>query len=1591
MKTNKLITDTNPIDQPAGSHRRAYNILVNKAKGATTNDEGFEMIATLNRNVVYALPIDDDRLVIFSLDIGAELSTGSEISILDKYGNLTTILKDDGIGFQTKSPMKAVWVRNFKGELVVSWVDGLTNTKILNLDKLPFEVDVNLSLVNPQDIILLDMNPKFKFPLIDLVGYKDSGGQLDSGVYYFTAAYELPDGGITPWGHIMGPVTVTDDTSSDDTTSYDGAEPGTVTGKSIPLTISNIDQRYKYVKVAVIKKINGLVTSESFTRQYIESDTLEVTYHGGEDVEDLILEEVLTESTGYTSAGTIAYLNNTLYLGNLKGNLAKEYNYQPIANDIKIDWVTDTVRVDQVEGSYKDEHTIFTKRGFFPDEVYAFYVRLLFTDGTKSDAFHIPGPKAETVDPSVRKAGEPNFSVLNTLQSIKDDVTITGYQTPFEGQATINDKEHFNHDLGIGPDVKFFHTRETALNQASNNMGVWYNKDEKYPNDPESWGTNANTPVRHHKFPGLDMFVDIFNPILQGTGNSEIKLATASDLLFEHDKFSQRNGQNWGQAIAIPLKVDNTFDPAIQNQSEIVLERGTNSQSIGDTTLYQYCDYITDAQVGYYKWSYSEFGGLMFLNKARKAQTITVEYDLSWVYTIASTYTNPDQLYRVSIIHFKDGATVGQTAHPYLPYGNEADPTRYVLDSFSQMAVNEGILREASGSFNIPIVEGDSLSLVLEVYSPPDTGTDRIAISAHFYKTDLKVYPQGQVQNNDGVTAKVLGIKASNVVIPAEIASNVEGYELLYAKRDYSSQRIVGQSLMFGSAQHPLNPDGLGSHAGNNLTLVKKGDTVNDGVSTYLRDDRLRFHAFDLLKDRPAVSPSFVKIQARFQSYLQSRQFIDDKYYDPQDEARLLDSPVQSHYKVDLVRAPTNSYSGASEKRKLRPVRNFKYLPGDTVVSNGDETLDNSYSEECATMDVEHYKVEVDQSGNYNNTYYSWLLGNDDFLHHEDAVNNATELLANYYMGNLYIHRTNMYTSMFEQELVATNKVHLTSGAPGTFSTPNVFGGDTFFSLYGIRLTSALFWKTNKYYSTNNDEALKTIFYFPCYTVSNVNLRHAGDTPEEDYYPHVGASFGAYREWVKRPADIVNTNTFLYNEDYTSVNDMNLASSYNTEEEFVSEFPYRIIKSKTYLPEDKEFSLRIFLSNDYYEMPKHRGPIVNLEGSGSALFVHHKYSLFKTTGQEKLATDTTEIALGTGDIFRIPPTELIHTDTGYLGTKHMQSAKLTKLGYLSIDAEQGKISLVSDKLEEITNTGNRNYFRKHLPLKIVEQLKEKGYTLSSIDNAHQPYGVGYNTAFDDKWNRLIISKKDFELADPNVVLDFATASEGGLVFVDGGLYIKVGAGHRLLNAGEIATHFVDKSFTISYSADDKAFVCFHNYVPDIMVNTRNNVFSMKDGKVYLHNQEGYAKYYDGAVYASSIDVVFNQAPTMTKQAQSLQWISEIIDGNEVNLYEKTFTEVLAWNSYQNTGSKSLTNLTNVRNSEGTWNFNILRDLTSDRAQPTMDKDGEVIISNIDINKPWYDQKRMVDKYLIVRLLYDNIDQNALYLYDIEASLIKSHR
>lgn len=482
-------------------------------------------------------------------------------------------------------------------------------------------------------------------------------------------------------------------------------------------------------------------------------------------------------------------------------------------------------------------------------------------------------------------------------------------------------------------------------------------------------------------------------------------------------------------------------------------------------------------------------------------------------------------------------------------------------------------------------------------------------------------------------------------------------------------------------------------------------------------------------------------------------------------------------------------------------------------------------------------------------------------------------------------------------------------------------------------------------------------------------------------------------------------NQYLINPAYETINTTKPAFPYNDIAfEGVTVFPTRIARSVVQQSESNKLQWRTFRSQDYYEHIRSKGDITNIEEHAGELLIHHEQSLFKTIGKDQLSASATDIYLGTGDIFQLPPREVIDTPQGYAGNQHLAGTLLTKAGYFFLDLEQRKIFNVGAQLTEISSRGMRNWFRKNLDFELKTQLKDKGISdrYYLYDAPAHKYGNGFTVAYDEEYNRFILSKRSWRFTAAGLT-KVATESQynNPLGFIENKIYFSEGIPKIGVESSEVPGFIVLEPFdmnstdveyvswTVSYSPAIEKWVSFHSYKPVLLWNTRNKLYSFTD-QIHSHNNGAVGSYYN-TTYPSVLDISFNPAPSQSKVFVNFNWITESINTSGGSVKKDTFTHATVYNSYQLSSRTTLTEHTSLRESEGTWYFNTFRDKLDTQNSDIVNEDFSINYNLLDTAKPWYKQRRFIDKYAVIRLEYDNSTGNTLYLYEASPAVRVSNR
>ena len=812
-----------------------------------------------------------------------------------------------------------------------------------------------------------------------------------------------------------------------------------------------------------------------------------------------------------------------------------------------------------------------------------------------------------------------------------------------------------------------------------------------------------------------------------------------------------------------------------------------------------------------------------------------------------------------------------------------------------------------------------------------------------------------------------LNINVANVVIPAGLIDRVQGYQIFYANRTPNNSTVLGQApFQFASCDETELEAALGVPVNLHFsdissTAPKRGaglnfgggnrDTENDHRLIPVKDF-IRFGAFDLLLNKPSVNPTYISNQLKFEFELDDtgggniyqNLFTDGNlessgnYGTPEGgPANLGETDIRRYYLWNMQ--TSNPVTAVIDNSFVRSVSNGIYVPANVI--DASNNIDNRESEETFLLQLENgNSLDID-------------------IEFTDGVANGSGSVSGFFRLNTYLTniqqiREDVYSSFELQDLVATDKIQI---VPSTTSLSDIHGGDINVSVNSLYLSSPLDGDSfadviDADPTINITVGRKQIVYYSAETVNNGGLRNqiAGDT-QAIYWPKTKNLYTTFNDYDSKQNLVIG-----YNSDYTKVN--TLAASdiniFTQDIEFASLFPHTITRSAVAQSEEQNISWRSFLAGERFVQPRDKGEIVNIQGVGNErLLIHQRDSLFITRDRTTIQGTETNATLGAGDIFDLTPQEIVPTNEGFAGTQHRYSCILTKIGYCFVDANEGKVFVLNgSNLDEISKKGLRNFLRDNL---------------SSTLGDNPFNGVGYTMVYDEEFNRLLLA----------------------------------------INNGS-------SSFTASYSPELGRWVSYHDYVPNYLFSTRNQrVYSINNNGgvainqgIFRHNIGDKGLYYNSEEVSPTpfpfiVDLVFNSQVETNKLFQSIEWVTESVTPANAHDFNDTFDFITISTNYKTTNRIELerlvnifaTNEANIRNNETTWSFNNIRNVAIGGIQIRRDFFNDFDINPSAVTAPldWYQKTKFIDKFIICRLEYSNLNNNKFYFIENLANFKPSFR
>lgn len=344
------------------------------------------------------------------------------------------------------------------------------------------------------------------------------------------------------------------------------------------------------------------------------------------------------------------------------------------------------------------------------------------------------------------------------------------------------------------------------------------------------------------------------------------------------------------------------------------------------------------------------------------------------------------------------------------------------------------------------------------------------------------------------------------------------------------------------------------------------------------------------------------------------------------------------------------------------------------------------------------------------------------------------------------------------------------------------------------------------------------------FTESEVNLdyRQAYDDKAGDFYPH--ASSDIPDEWLQeRKVPIAQDNTYWYNKSFSKQNKESIFTSipndFNILRDAVTVLPNSCIFSEPQIESVayRKNNWRIYRPSSKFDFAYTHGKLISLEALENRQFLarfENKSLLYNALFTAP--TSAGEVYLGKSLFSKdVPPLESVESDIGFNGTRHKFFLR-TEYGAVTIDTNRSQIFVMNGS--QTTDLSSNNFKLSRFLSENLDFFILKHFPDYPIDNAFN--GVGICGAYDSLYSRVLITKLDYEVINKN------------LTFVNGKFYDN----ETEVQLGD-SRYFCNKSFTLSFSFENKAWVSFHSYTPNYYISVPNTPINGVNNinKTWKHN------------------------------------------------------------------------------------------------------------------------------------------------------------
>ena len=1459
------------------------------------------------------------RLVVFLVNT---TTNASQIGYIDNNScNYVTLIDDSDqdckMNFSIEYPIHKVVTKTTNCSTQIYWTDGLNPRRYLDFDDLPWQEDIDsgndykrIKKVGFLDCNKLNVQPDFKVPHIEL-NEVAIGGSLTSGTYQFAVQYSNEYGeGYTSYYNVTNPVSIFE---TADTPNFDNK-----TSKAINITVKDLDTTgfFEYFNIAVVSSINGASRAQligtfpiaaSVKNPASKQTSFNYTYTGAEvEVVDLAFEDIFTRFPYYDVANDLTAVDNVLVWADLKNE--EEINCQQIWNNVKTQWETYQIPYNEFEG-YKNGVNSAKYRSYMRDEVYAFEGVLVLKNGKELKASHIPGRIATATDRAI--IDNNNADNVISFQSdcgnpeakerweVYNTATVTGYTEEFTNKTEADDCYVGSYQYG-----------EFA----------YWESDEKYPNNVYIWGNLANTPIRHPKFPDVEVSpfhnqndasnYKNFDYLIYPIG-IKVDVASLQDAILNSNLSQELKDNIVGFKILRGNRATNKSIIAkglLNNVGESKYEDETQyypNYPFNDVTPDNFYNYVKMERGGVTYQTSPHVPGiyptgrldLFRLNGFSKPKSSRFAFHSPDTHFYQPTLSNQGQYLKVESIIY------GKSFGHFVSVDDNAEYkflTRKTLEASAGIALVSG-MTIAGGTFGTPTFSLDSapptylaMNDIFEKITPFRNfgyAHHALGIYGNYYK----------VPNDQGIKNRKIDFirYATDGAVKIEDGNTLNNY-----RRESSIYLHIDGELDYPHNYHSSVPNDYSRY-----TLGLLGDNK--------RPEEIR---------ERDISSYYGAI----------------KKYNPSQWGRLY-----SYETID-----TGFYFALYDEFNNKLLTPQTVFGGDTFINRFAFKNKLSLFRRTTVGQPNQADIDYNEIGNLNYPMY-WIStrpANFD-INVTNEVNAIVNELSNSSVLNILANiasgggkpakkAQDLLIALFKQiyQTIGIKDVNLDNGWDPTSGLSEE--GIMYLYVYGIP-------------------------YYFCESEVNVDYRQAYNQKEGDFYPNVGGDIPD--DWLQENnVPILFDNTYTYNQTYSKQNKelyvSHLKESFDPEEKCFTNFPNRVIWSDKSNVEETKNNWLTYRPSSRFDLPKSYGDLTAIDNIQN----NQVLTRFENKSQIYNALTTVDVSvgpkayLGNANMFSAPPVDLSETDIGYAGSQHKLLLK-TEFGNVFVDSKRGQVILLSgNNVTDLSKKGMTKWFKKNLPF----YIHESDPTIN-IDNSFNK--IGLSGVYDSFYKRIILTKKDYKLKD-NVSLPDGVEIGDPTYYIDKSWTVSFSFNtdswvsyHSYIPAGYIgySNHYQTYNEDLNSLWDhNKTYTLYNNYYGEIKPYIIEYNYNYKFNDEILQSVKDYcsARIYTDfdTWYEPDETIYFNKSVISTDQQCT----------GILNLIPKPLNNMQLYLQYPkfNSDSKDII----VTKSDNFYNYNTFWDITKDRSKPLMIDTTDPTIGLKEVNQDNMDYTKMPSKEYKIR-------------------------